>query len=46
MTGKKIGICAIVPAVCAGCGVFFSPQPLSLCGSNCDIVFSGKHLFA
>lgn len=45
MTGKKISICANILAACAGCGVSYSPQPLSLCGSNCDIVFSGKHLF-
>ena len=46
MVSKKFCVCANILAACTGCGVPYSLQPLSFYEINCDIVFSGKHLFA
>lgn len=46
MVSKKLYVCADILAACAGCGVPYSLQPLSFYEINCNIVFSGKHLFA
>ena len=46
MVSKKLYVCADILAACAGCGVSYSLQPLSFYEIHCDIVFSGKHLFA
>ena len=46
MVSKKLYVCTDVLAACAGCGVPSSLQPLSFYEIHCDIVFSGKHLFA